>query len=449
MKNSNLPVAIIGLGKTGVSVAKYLKINNKNFIAYDTRENLKITDEIKKYVDSQRIVLGKLEKSFIDKHDCFIVSPGVKIEKQFLKKIIKNKKNIQTDIDIFNESCNGKTICITGSNGKTTVTAILEYVLRKMGKKVKAGGNIGLPALELTYENYEYNILELSSFQLEMTKKINCITSLITNITEDHLDRHETLENYINIKHKIFNNAENIIINRNDNNIRKEKVIYKYTFGSDEPKNNNSFGIRIKNKKKYIYHGNKKILEEDEIQLIGLHNLVNICSCLSIIQSIGEDVNDALQYIRKFECIDHRMEKFLYKDDIKWINDSKATNIESTISALNSLDENIILILGGKSKTNNYKKLNEIIGKKVSALILFGECKNLLNREITSISNIFLADNINAASEKARLYAKKIIEKESMPVCILLSPACASYDMFESFEERGILFKKFVMENYS
>ena len=143
MKNSNLPVAIIGLGKTGVSVAKYLKINNKNFIAYDTRENLKITDEIKKYVDSQHIVLGKLEKSFIDKHDCFIVSPGVKIEKQFLKKIIKNKKNIQTDIDLFNESCNGKTICITGSNGKTTVTAILEYVLRKMGKKVKAGGNIG------------------------------------------------------------------------------------------------------------------------------------------------------------------------------------------------------------------------------------------------------------------------------------------------------------------
>ena len=152
--------------------------------------------------------MGPISIESINDHDNFIVSPGISLEHNFITKIKSANKNIQTDIDLFDQEKRKNVLCITGSNGKTTVTLLLEHILNSLGKKAKAGGNIGLPALELLETNLEYNILELSSFQLEMTKKISCLASLITNITPDHLDRHKSFENYKYIKHKIFANSE-------------------------------------------------------------------------------------------------------------------------------------------------------------------------------------------------------------------------------------------------
>ena len=168
---------------------------------------------------------------------------------------------------------------------------MLEHILIGMGKKAKAGGNIGLPALELLFKDYEFCILELSSFQLETTKKIKSLSSAITNITPDHLDRHNTFENYVRIKHKIFKYSENIIINREDINIKKQNFTYKYTFGDNKPKNENELGILLENGKKYIFHGRNKILSEDEIKLIGSHNMINACTSLCVILSLGLNIN--------------------------------------------------------------------------------------------------------------------------------------------------------------
>ena len=445
MKKSNLPIAILGLGKTGLSVAKYFHSNNQKFIVYDTRKNLVLTNEIKKYINIENIILGEIKNNFIFQHDNFIISPGVNLDKKILEEIKNNNKNIQTDIDIFNESGNKKVICITGSNGKTTVTSMLEHILNKIGKKSKAGGNIGLPALELLNEDYEYYILELSSFQLEMTKQIKAESSLITNITPDHLDRHKTFKNYINIKHKVFDNTKNIIINRSDKNIKKNKYKFKYTFGTDNPEDENSFGINNTKGINYIYQGSEKILSEHDTKLIGYHNLVNICSALAVIKSLGFNIKKSIESIKSFEILEHRMENFYYKNNIRWINDSKATNVESTISAVNSLKNNVILLMGGRSKTDDYSELNKAISGKVKYLILFGECKNLLFEKIKSVENIIKVKDINSAVTKAKNFSNNFSKKSEKKISIILSPACSSYDSFVSYEERGNFFKKCVL----
>ena len=446
MKANNSTIAILGLGKTGISVAKYLKNKNKEFIIYDTRENLEIPVEIEKYINKKNIYLGKLNQNIIKRHDNFIVSPGIKLEKEFINEILKKNKNIKTDIDIFNEENSCKTICITGSNGKTTVTSMLEHILTGMGKKAKAGGNIGLPALELLFKDYEFCILELSSFQLEITKKIKSLTSAITNITPDHLDRHSTFENYVRIKHKIFKYSENIIINREDANIKKQNFTYKYTFGDSKPKNENELGILLENGKKYIFHGKNKILSEDEIKLIGSHNMINVCNSLCVILSLGFNINEAAKQIKSFKPIEHRMESFYNDGKISWINDSKATNVASTISAVNSLDENIILILGGKSKEEDYGKLNSVINNKVKQVIIYGASRNLLSKQINPKNKPIEVVNINDAVKMAKKISKKNMNSNSESISILLSPACSSYDMFKSYEERGLYFKKCVFE---
>ena len=445
MKESNPTTAIIGLGKTGLSVAKYLKNKNLDFAVYDTKKDLKITDYICQFIDRKNIFLGEFDKNIIKKHNNFIISPGIDLHKDFLAEIIKKNKKISSDIDLFNAENTSKIIAITGSNGKTTVTSIVEHILLKMGIKAKAGGNIGYPALELLNNKYEYSILELSSFQLELIDKINCSASAITNITPDHLDRHATFENYIKIKHKIFENTEHVILNREDENINSKILNYEYSFGGNKPKDKKEFGISYKNGKKYISHGNEKLLCEDEIQLIGTHNMINVCTSLCILFSLGFDSKLTSRHVGSFHPIEHRMENFYNNGQIRWINDSKATNIDSTISAINSLEENIILILGGKSKQDNYEKLNDVISNKIYEIIIYGESKDLLGNAIDNKNKVVKVVNIEHAVSLAKETAKKIVKNRNSVINILLSPACSSYDMFSSYEERGAYFKKCVL----
>ena len=446
----NSSIAILGLGVTGISVAKYLKKNNQEFIAYDTRKNLPITDEIKKYVNKKNIILGNLEVNIIKNHDVFIVSPGINLDKIFLKEIKKNKKIIKSDIDLFNEQNKKNVICITGSNGKTTVTLLLEYILKKLGKKAKAGGNVGYPALALLEKEYEYNILELSSFQLEMTNKISCKSALITNITPDHLDRHKTFDNYIKIKHKIFENSEYVILNNSDKNILPQTNPKKLFFGSKDPTQDNSFSIVEFNNKNFICYGDRKLICQDDVKLLGNHNLLNICSVLAIIQSLNLNIDEAANIAKNFQAVEHRLEKFYHKGIVNWINDSKATNVDSTISAVLSIKQEIILLLGGRAKEQNYSQLNTILSGKVKNLIIFGESRKYLSEKLSSVKNVTVTNSLEEAIKISKEIAEKMVRKKTniKELNIILSPACSSFDKFLSYEERGVYFKKCVLNEY-
>jgi len=446
----NSSIAILGLGVTGISVAKYLKKNNQEFIAYDTRKNLPITDEIKKYVNKKNIILGNLEVNIIKNHDVFIVSPGINLDKIFLKEIKKNKKIIKSDIDLFNEQNKKNVICITGSNGKTTVTLLLEYILKKLGKKAKAGGNVGYPALALLEKEYEYNILELSSFQLEITNKISCKSALITNITPDHLDRHKTFDNYIKIKHKIFENSEYVILNNSDKNILPQTNPKKLFFGSKDPTQDNSFSIVEFNNKNFICYGDRKLICQDDVKLLGNHNLLNICSVLAIIQSLNLNIDEAANIAKNFQAVEHRLEKFYHKGIVNWINDSKATNVDSTISAVLSIKQEIILLLGGRAKEQNYSQLNTILSGKVKNLIIFGESRKYLSEKLSSVKNVTVTNSLEEAIKISKEIAEKMVRKKAniKELNIILSPACSSFDKFLSYEERGVYFKKCVLNEY-
>jgi len=448
MEKSSLPFAIVGLGKTGLSIARYLNKNKIDFIAYDTRENLEITNEINSEIKNDKIILGSFKEKYIDHHSNFILSPGISFNSNFLDKINKLGKKVYSDIDIFNQKKKNNVVCITGTNGKTTVTLLIEHMLSSLGKKAKAAGNVGLPVLDILEEEYDYHILELSSFQLETTKEIKSSVSLITNITEDHLDRHGTLENYVNVKHKIFKNSNVSVVNRLDKNIKKNNCKKEYSFGEDEPNDTNSFGVRHKNDFSYIMHNDKELISSKELNLIGSHNYINICSALAVIHALGLNLIDAVESLKKFQCVEHRMENFLESKNLIWINDSKSTNIYSTISAISSLDNDIVLLMGGRSKTNDYSHLDKVLKGKVKKLILFGESRYLIKQNITSINNISLVENIEEAAKKATNAAKILTEKTGKKVYILLSPACSSYDAFKSYEERGMKFKNYIFEKY-
>ena len=448
MEKSSLPFAIVGLGKTGLSIARYLNKNKIDFIAYDTRENLEITNEINSEIKNDKIILGSFKEQYIDHHSNFILSPGISFNSNFVNKINKLGKKIYSDIDIFNQKKKNNVVCITGTNGKTTVTLLIEHMLNSLGKKAKAAGNVGLPVLDILEEEYDYHILELSSFQLETTKEIKSSVSLITNITEDHLDRHGTFENYVNVKHKIFKNSNVSIVNRLDKNIKKNNCKIEYSFGEDEPNDTNSFGVKHKNDFSYIMHNDKELINCKEFNLIGTHNYINICSALAVIHALGLNLIDAAKSLKKFQCVEHRMENFLKSKNLIWVNDSKSTNIYSTISAISSLDDDIVLLMGGRSKTNDYSHLDQVLKGKVNELILFGESRYLIKQNITSINNISLVENVEDAAKKATNAAKKLTDKTGKKVYILLSPACSSYDAFKSYEERGMKFKNYIFEKY-
>ena len=242
-------------------------------------------------------------------------------------------------------------------------------------------------------------------------------------------------------------NSDNIILNREDENIKKQNFSYEYTFGDSKPKNSKELGILLENGKKYILHGKNKILSENEIKLIGSHNMINVCTSLCVILSLGLNIHEAAKQIKDFQPIEHRMEAFYNDEKISWINDSKATNIASTLSAVNSLEEKIILILGGKSKKDDYGKLNVAINSKVLQVIIYGESRSLLSKQINAKNKPIEVVNVKDAVEMAKKVAKKSINSDSESIYILLSPACSSYDMFKSYEERGMYFKKCVLNS--
>ena len=195
-------------------------------------------------------------------------------------------------------------------------------------------------------------------------------------------------------------------------------------------------------------HNDKELISSKELNLIGSHNYINICSALAVIHALGLNLIDAVESLKKFQCVEHRMENFLESKNLIWINDSKSTNIYSTISAISSLDNDIVLLMGGRSKTNDYSHLDKVLKRKVKKLILFGESRYLIKQNITSINNISLVENIEEAAKKATNAAKILTEKTGKKVYILLSPACSSYDAFKSYEERGMKFKNYIFEKY-
>lgn len=441
MKLLNKKVAVVGLGKTGQALVRLLIKEKANVNILDQNKNS--TYSLKKL--PVKFNLGKNYLKNLGQFDTIFISPGVPLNLPEFRKV-KNK--ISSEMELFFELCPAKIIGVTGTNGKTTVTTLASAILKKGKRKVFTGGNIGLPLINKVAQikKEDLVILELSSFQLELLKQSPWI-AVILNITPDHLDRYENFNQYkkakgIIIKYQKKN--DRAILNFDDKKVLALKNKIKAEIWGYSVTKEINRGTFIKNTSLIIK--DKKIVKNicsiKDIKLPGKHNLANIlaASLIGYLEKIP--TKKIKKSILEFRGVPHRLEFIKKVDSRKFYNDSKATTPESTIAALKSFSDPIILIAGGYDKHANYKELVNVINNKVSSLILIGQTAKKIALECNKQkieAKIHMAKSLVEATKKA--YSVSFPND-----IILLSPACASFDMFKNFEERGIIFKKYIQK---
>ena len=428
---------ILGLGKTGVSCANYFNKHNKAYRVFDSRDVSEIDQTTLKKLDRENIFFNNFDKYLFDDIDEIIVSPGFDRSHEIFREISFRKLPCITDIDLFKKYCKKPIISVTGTNGKTTIVSMLEHVLLNTGIKAIACGNNGVPPLDVNSSNYDYIILELSSYQLEYMHNHQSFISLLANIDHDHFERHKTMEEYLGVKLKIFSSCDYPIINVSLLNITfdvDKTDLIRYGLLKNK--------IIISNKTvEEISYDYSNIYYKDRVSLKhkGLHNLENIIAICSIVSLLSIRLENCLDSLKSYIHLPHRIEFVKNSNDISWYNDSKSTNSASTKAALNYINSNIILILGGAMKNMDYRSLSDLINQKVRILVFIGENKDYIKNQINVKSKILDAKSIDDAVILSRDIA---LANDT----ILLSPASPSFDMFKNFEDRGEAFKKAVKE---
>ncbi|GAA0091547.1 UDP-N-acetylmuramoyl-L-alanine--D-glutamate ligase [Paraclostridium bifermentans] len=445
LKNKN--VLLVGLAKTGVSTIKKLNKLGANIIVNDIKPKEKLEGIIEEIdnLDNIEYVLGKHLEN-IENIDLTIVSPGVPLDLPFIEKIKSEGIKIIGEVELaYKLSKNPTFIGITGTNGKTTTTSLVGEMFKKANKDTYIVGNIGNPVIDtvdLTNEN-SYLVTELSSFQLESIEDFKPKVSTIINITEDHLNRHHTMENYINAKARVFKNqdkADFTILNYDDSIVRdlgknsNGNVLYfsikeEVKQGAYLDKNNNIV-IKVDGKELVL-------MNKSELSLPGNHNLENAMSAILMAYVLNIDTDVIIDTLRTFKGVEHRLEFVTNKDGIMFVNDSKGTNPDSTIKAITSYEKPIVLIAGGYEKQSDFTEMIKYATKNVKALVLLGQTADKIatTAKEHGIDNISKVEDMEAAVKKAYEIA------ESGDV-VLLSPACASWDMYPNFEARGLDFKE-------
>ena len=444
MKLEKKNIGILGLGKSGYWSAKLARSLNFSVFVSDSNTNINegFVDDLKMLgVD---IEIGIHSKQIL-KSDLIIKSPGIPNDLEIMNKINSAKIPVISEIEFAGNFSNTKNICITGTNGKTTTVSLLTEMLSKEMNVLKSG-NIGIPFSKIVLENklydkndIDYCILELSSFQLENCSKLKKEISVILNISVDHMDRYDTFEEYFETKIKIFDNAKYCLFNHDDNFLNER-------IKSDDK---NIIPFSITKEQGYHYYDNNKIFSNDhtmsinldDISLKGIHNISNIIIAAEIARRVGIDQESISKAVKEFEGLEHRFEHFISYNGIDFINDSKSTNIDSAKKALESISEKVVLILGGIPKENNFSEIS-LFKNSILKIIVYGEASHKIFNSLPKDINVERIEKFEDAV-KAAIYSA--VENS----VVLLSPACASFDQFDNYKERGKKFKNIVERFYA
>ncbi|MFN3233980.1 MAG: UDP-N-acetylmuramoyl-L-alanine--D-glutamate ligase [Gammaproteobacteria bacterium] len=414
---------IIGFGKTGLSAARYFERNNVPYAINDSRELPPCLSQCDSKVT---VVTGKFSPALIKKAEEIILTPGISPK---LPEFEGAQEKIINDIELFAREAQAPVIAVTGSNGKTTVTSLTAAMLQSAGYRVLVGGNIGTPVLDLLEEpTPDFYVLELSSFQLAHIKSLKTKAAVVLNISEDHLDYHQTMEHYIQTKCRVYEHCQYAVVNLDDN------YLVNQTIGFSETKHPGQFGLESG----VLFFGDTRICDMSDLQIKGKHNALNALAALALCYAAGVPWMSVLPGLKSFKGIPHRCEVVAKINDVQWINDSKGTNVAATIAALDGLssavDGRILLIAGGKGKGADFHPLGMVGKYKIAHVFLIGESAKLLEEVFMPDVEVTHCERLEDAVHKAHAMA--------MPHdAVLLSPACASFDMFENYEARGDAFK--------
>ncbi|MCW8398741.1 UDP-N-acetylmuramoyl-L-alanine--D-glutamate ligase [Legionella sp. PATHC038] len=439
----NPPLYLVaGLGKTGVSVARYLRRKKKPFIAFDTRAQVPTVAEFTKEFPDVPVYTQHIPDEIVAQLTDIIASPGLPLDTPFLKKAMQMGVDVYGDIECLAREIQAPVIAITGTNGKSTVTTLVGEMAKAAGYKVAVAGNIGTPVLDMLDDEHQYDlwVLELSSFQLDLTYSLAPIAATILNVSPDHLDRHHTMDAYVQAKQRVYRQAQVALFNRDDPSTVPATEVNRISFGVDAPEKNN-WGLITQEDKIYLAKGDIRMLAVDSILIKGVHNWLNALAASALADAAGISQQHITSVLTSFAGLPHRCQWVRTLDGVDWINDSKGTNIGATISAINgiggSMQGKIVLIAGGQGKGADFRELAQPIADYVRSIILIGEDADKMEAALANVVPIARASSLDNAIEVAKSKAKP-------GDVVLLSPACASLDMFRDFNHRGETFAALV-----
>ena len=435
---------VVGLGMTGLSCARYLGSKQQPFSVVDSRNNPPGLADFKNEFPDVDIYLGDITEQSLHGADELVVSPGVALEEPAIKKAIDAGVLVCGDIDLFRREAQAPIIAITGSNGKSTVTSLVGEMVIRDDKTVAVGGNIGVPALDLLAEAVpDFYVLELSSFQLERSEPLEVEVATVLNLSADHMDRYTSLQVYHNAKHKIFRGCRQLVINRDDNLTQPllSEGVKVWSFGLGKP-DFLGFGIIKKDGDEFLAFEFESLMPVTSLKMVGRHNIENALAALAIGRAVGLSFPAMLEVLKEFKGLPHRCQYVAELNAVRFYNDSKGTNVGATVAAISGFESSarkVVLIAGGEGKGADFSPLLPVVKKYCSAVVLLGESavdiKQLLADEV---SVVLSADMSNAVAE-----AKKLAVDGDV---VLLSPACASFDMFENYQHRGNAFAQAVAD---
>ncbi|HXG86439.1 MAG TPA: UDP-N-acetylmuramoyl-L-alanine--D-glutamate ligase [Pyrinomonadaceae bacterium] len=450
MDVSGKKTLVLGAGKSGAASAKFLATRGAIVALHDKKPLGEWTEEAR-FLKNEKIGLldGQIPSWLLDQIDLIVISPGIPTNSVPARYVDRKDGEVIGEVELAYRFLKGRIVGITGSNGKTTTTTLISEILKNARIETLVGGNIGMPLVDLVESSNDktWTVCELSSFQLETIKDFRPNVGICLNVTPNHLDRYDLFSDYAAAKRRIFMNqtTEDLaILNADDeitaswaNNLRANIVLFSV-------KRELEAGLFLRGKDLICRaNGKEKVLTtRDEIFLRGLHNVENVLAALAAGLACGAAPDSMRETVKNFKGVEHRIEFVAEIDGVKFYNDSKATSVDATLKALEAMSENdgkTVLILGGRGKNAPYEPLAESIEKSARKLVLIGEDAANIENQLKNHAEIVHANDMKDA-------VKKSFESAERGDAVLLAPACASFDMFESFEERGKVFKREVLE---
>lgn len=428
---------VVGLGKTGLSCARYLRRGNVPFVAVDTRAEPPGIAEFRREFPDVRLECGELNADTLCNAGTLVMSPGVDLRTPAVRQAISRGVKITGDIDLFAQAIDAPLVAITGSNAKSTVVTLVGEMAKAAGLRTAVAGNIGTPVLDLLNgEPYEIYVLELSSFQLETTTNLNAAVATVLNMSPDHMDRYDSMQAYHRAKHRIFQGARHVVVNRDDALTRPllPATVKVSSFGVG-PEDSRDFAVIEHDGAPHLAHERQPLLAVSELKIFGRHNVANALAALALGRAAGLAWEPMLETLRTFPGLPHRCQWVATVNGVRWYNDSKGTNVGASVAAIVGLGSTgrVVLLAGGVGKGQKFDELAPVMKRYGKLAILFGEDAEAIALVLRDVVPVLHAGSLQDAVALAHAQAG---EGE----LVLLSPACASFDMFDNYEHRGRVF---------
>lgn len=424
---------VAGLGSTGLSCVRFLRAQGARVRATDTRAAPPGLNELRSQHAEVEFVSG-LPEALLEGAVAVVTSPGLDLRLPFFAAAGMRGLPVFGDIELFAREVSAPVVAITGSNGKSTVTSLLGEMARRAGRRVAVGGNLGTPALDLLGADIDLYVLELSSFQLELTESLNAAAAVVLNISPDHIDRHGTLEHYAALKARVYRGNGAAVVNRDDAWVAAMTIAGRQPryFSLAAPANGTDYGLS--DNQTWLAHGVEKLLPLSALRIKGLHNAANALAALALGEQIGLPRAAMIAALREFTGLPHRCQWVAEKQGVNWYNDSKGTNVGATLAALLGMPGPIVLLAGGLAKGGDFAPLKPVLADKGRAVVLFGQDAPRIESAVSGAVPVRHASDMDNAVDQAAEVAQR-------GDTVLLSPGCASFDMFSGYEQRG---EKFV-----